>query len=267
MAGKSVLIKQTALIALMAHAGSFVPAQTARIGLIDRIFTRVGASDELTRGHSTFMVEMTEAANILNNATTKSLVILDEIGRGTSTYDGVSLAWAITEHLHDVVGCRAMFATHYHELAQLAESLKHLQLQRASSRDGLRRDLLAQIAPGKCRRSYGIHVAKLAGVPVVLERATGILAELETRHQPPKLSDGQSSIRRRNRGRSRRRNRADALRSDRAHERVAMTILDQFRLTGKSSSSQAAAGDLAGQWFSPARKPVPMSQSSARRPA
>jgi DNA mismatch repair protein MutS len=187
MAGKSVLIKQTALITLMAHVGSFVPAQSAKIGLTDRIFTRVGASDELTRGHSTFMVEMTEAANILNNATARSLVILDEIGRGTSTYDGVSLAWAITEHLHDVVGCRAMFATHYHELAQLAESLSGLRNYNVQVRE-LDADVifLHKIGPGSAERSYGIHVAKLAGVPTpVLDRAAGILAELEARHRLP----------------------------------------------------------------------------------
>ena len=187
MAGKSVLIKQTALIALLAHVGSFVPAASAKVGLTDRIFTRVGAADELTRGHSTFMVEMTEAANILNNATAKSLVILDEIGRGTSTYDGVSLAWAITEHLHDTVGCRAMFATHYHELAQLAESLSHLRNYNVQVRE-IDNDIvfLHKIAPGSAERSYGIHVARLAGVPrPVLDRATGILAELEARHQLP----------------------------------------------------------------------------------
>jgi DNA mismatch repair protein MutS len=187
MAGKSVLIKQTALIALMAQVGSFVPAQSAKVGIADRIFTRVGASDELSRGHSTFMVEMTEAANILNNATPRSLVILDEIGRGTSTYDGVSLAWAITEHLHDTVGCRTMFATHYHELAQLAESLKHLRNHNVQVRE-LEDEVifLHKIAPGSAERSYGIHVARLAGVPrSVLERASGVLAELEARHQLP----------------------------------------------------------------------------------
>ncbi len=187
MAGKSVLIKQTALITLMAHIGSFIPAHSGKVGVTDRIFTRVGASDELTRGHSTFMVEMTEAANILNNATAKSLVILDEIGRGTSTYDGVSLAWAITEHLHDIVGCRAMFATHYHELAQLAESLSDLRNYNVQVRE-LDADVifLHKIAPGSAERSYGIHVARLAGVPKpVVERAAGILAELEARHRLP----------------------------------------------------------------------------------
>src|SRR5262245_43760835 len=187
MAGKSVFIKQAALITLMAHIGSFVPAQSAKVGITDRIFTRVGASDELSRGHSTFMVEMTEAANILNNATPRSLVILDEIGRGTSTYDGVSLAWAITEHLHDAAECRTMFATHYHELAQLAESLKHLRNYNVQVRE-LEDEVifLHKIAPGSAERSYGIHVARLAGVPKpVLDRASGILAELEARHQLP----------------------------------------------------------------------------------
>src|SRR5213078_4324816 len=123
MAGKSTYIRQVALIALLAQIGSYVPAKSATLGLADRIFTRIGASDELHTGQSTFMVEMTETANILNNATARSLVILDEIGRGTSTYDGVSLAWAMTEYLHDTVGCRSLFATHYHELAQLAAAL------------------------------------------------------------------------------------------------------------------------------------------------
>ena len=150
MAGKSIYIRQVALMTLLAQIGSFVPARQATVGLTDRIFTRVGASDELSRGQSTFMVEMTEAANILNNATARSLVILDEIGRGTSTYDGVSLAWAITEHLHDRVGCRALFATHYHELAQLAETLPRLaQLQRAGARVAGRDHLPAQDRPGQ----------------------------------------------------------------------------------------------------------------------
>ena len=187
MAGKSVLIKQTALITLMAHLGSFVPAESAKVGLTDRVFTRVGASDELARGLSTFMVEMTEAANILNNATPRSVVILDELGRGTSTYDGVSLAWAITENLHDTVGCRSMFATHYHELAQLAESLDGLRNHHVQVRE-LDNDVvfLHKIAPGSARRSYGVHVAKLAGIPEgVLRRANEVLTVLETRHQLP----------------------------------------------------------------------------------
>lgn len=187
MAGKSVLIKQAALITLLAQVGSFVPAGGARIGVADRIFTRVGAADELARGHSTFMVEMTEAANILNNASPRSLVILDEIGRGTSTYDGVSLAWAISEHLHNVVGCRAMFATHYHELAQLAESLPHLRNYNVQVQE-LEDDVIFmhKIAPGCAERSYGIHVARLAGVPrAVLDRASAVLSDLETKHRLP----------------------------------------------------------------------------------
>jgi DNA mismatch repair protein MutS len=184
MAGKSVYIRQVALLTLLAQMGSFVPARAARIGLTDRIFTRVGASDELNRAQSTFMVEMTEAANILNNATAQSLVILDEIGRGTSTYDGISLAWAITEYLHDQVGCRALFATHYHELAQLAERLPALRnynvLVQESEEEVL---FLHKIAPGSADKSYGIHVARLAGVPeLVLDRAKEVLAELESRH-------------------------------------------------------------------------------------
>lgn len=187
MSGKSTFIRQTALITILAHVGSYVPAEAAKVGTADRVFTRVGASDELSRGQSTFMVEMTEAANILNNATTRSLVILDEIGRGTSTYDGVSLAWAITEFLHDTVCCRALFATHYHELAQLAQTLPHLRnynvLVRESESEVL---FLHKIAPGSAERSYGIHVAKLAGVPpAVLRRAEAVLTELESRHQLP----------------------------------------------------------------------------------
>ena len=184
MGGKSVYLRQTALLTLMAQMGSFVPAKSARIGLADRIFTRVGASDELSRAQSTFMVEMTEAANILNNATPRSLVILDEIGRGTSTYDGVSLAWGITEFLHDRIGCRTLFATHYHELAQLAESLPGLRNCNALVHEGTDGIVfLHQIAPGSADKSYGIHVAQRAGVPEeVLTRAREVLAELETHH-------------------------------------------------------------------------------------
>ena len=184
MGGKSVFLRQTALLTLMAQMGSFVPARSATIGLADRIFTRVGASDELNRAQSTFMVEMTEAANILNNATPRSLVILDEIGRGTSTYDGVSLAWGITEYLHDQIGCRTLFATHYHELAQLADRLPGLRNCNArvqETADGI--VFLHQIAPGSADKSYGIHVAQRAGVPEeVLVRAREVLAELEAHH-------------------------------------------------------------------------------------
>jgi DNA mismatch repair protein MutS len=184
MAGKSVYIRQVALLTLMAHLGSFVPARQARIGGCDRIFTRVGASDELSRAQSTFMVEMTEAANILNNATDRSLVILDEIGRGTSTYDGISLAWAIAEYLHNQVGCRTLFATHYHELAQLADKLPRLRNYNALVHEN-HNDIvfLHKIAPGPADQSYGIHVARLAGVPNdVLDRAREVLHDLETRH-------------------------------------------------------------------------------------
>jgi DNA mismatch repair protein MutS len=184
MSGKSIFIRQCALLTLLAQAGSFVPAKKACIGIADRIFTRVGASDEVSRGQSTFMVEMTEAANILNSAGERSLVILDEIGRGTSTYDGVSLAWAITEYLHDVSRCRALFATHYHELAQLAETLPGLRNCNVLVREGGDEIIfLHKIAPGSANKSYGIHVAQLAGMPrVVLERAREVLSELEARH-------------------------------------------------------------------------------------
>jgi DNA mismatch repair protein MutS len=183
LSGKSTFIRQAALLTLMAQMGSFVPARRAKVGIADRIFTRVGASDDLSRGQSTFLVEMTEAANILNNATPRSLVILDEIGRGTSTYDGVSLAWAITEHLHDRVGCRALFATHYHELARLAEELEGARNYNVQVREGPEEIVfLHKIALGSAARSYGIHVARLAGVPrEVLERAEEVLGQLEGR--------------------------------------------------------------------------------------
>jgi DNA mismatch repair protein MutS len=183
LSGKSTFIRQVALLTLLTQMGSFVPARRARIGIADRIFTRVGASDELGRGQSTFMVEMVEAANILNNATARSLVILDEIGRGTSTYDGVSLAWSITEYLHNQVGCRALFATHYHELARLEATLPALRNYNVTVRESADEILfLHQLAPGSADKSYGIHVARLAGVPQqVLDRAQEVLDDLETR--------------------------------------------------------------------------------------
>jgi len=182
MAGKSTYIRQAALLTILAQMGSFVPARSARIGIADRIFARVGASDELGKGQSTFMVEMTETARILNAATKQSLVILDEIGRGTSTYDGLSLAWAITEYLHDVTGCRTMFATHYHELTQLSHSLKECVNWNVAVREDADDVIfLHKIVPGSADKSYGIHVAQLAGVPrTVLDRAKVILRTLES---------------------------------------------------------------------------------------
>jgi DNA mismatch repair protein MutS len=184
MAGKSTYIRQVALIALMAQIGSFVPAREATIGIADRIFARVGASDELFRGQSTFMVEMTETARILNTATPRSLVILDEIGRGTSTYDGISLAWSVAEQLHEQIGCRTLFATHYHELTDLAGSLPRVKNLNVAVREWQDEVVfLHKIVEGAADKSYGIHVARLAGVPrEVVERAKDILAQLENEH-------------------------------------------------------------------------------------
>lgn len=187
MAGKSTYIRQTALLVLLAQIGSFVPARRATIGVADRLFARVGASDELSRGQSTFMVEMTETARILNTATNRSVVILDEIGRGTSTYDGLSLAWSIVEYLHNQIGCRAMFATHYHELTDLADELPGVaNLNVAVEEHGGKVVFLHRIVPGAADKSYGIHVAELAGVPrEVNRRAAEILTQLETQHHTP----------------------------------------------------------------------------------
>ncbi len=185
MSGKSTYIRQAALLVLMAQAGSFIPAQEAEIGLVDRIFTRVGASDELVRGQSTFMVEMTETANIINNATVKSLVILDEVGRGTSTYDGLALAWAITEYISNKLKCRTLFATHFHELTELAELFSNVKNCNVAVCEWMDEVVfLHKILPGGTDKSYGIHVAKLAGVPKsILERSTEILEELESTFQ------------------------------------------------------------------------------------
>ena len=178
MAGKSTYIRQVALLTLLAHTGCFVPAAEARIDLVDRIFTRIGASDDLARGQSTFMVEMTETANILNNATPRSLIVLDEIGRGTSTFDGLSLAWSIVEHLHNQVGAKTLFATHYHELTELAARLPRLKNFNVAVREWHDQIVfLRKIVEGGTDKSYGIQVARLAGVPKeVLERAKQILA-------------------------------------------------------------------------------------------
>jgi DNA mismatch repair protein MutS len=182
MAGKSTYIRQVALIVLMSQIGSFVPAESAEVGLVDRIFTRVGASDDLTRGQSTFMVEMNETANIINNASERSLVILDEIGRGTSTFDGLSIAWSVAEFLYDKIKARTLFATHYHELTKLAEDRKGVCNLNVAVREWNEQIIfLRKIIPGGADKSYGIQVARLAGLPKeILDRAKEILAHLES---------------------------------------------------------------------------------------
>lgn len=192
MAGKSTYMRQVALITIMAQIGSFVPAKKAQIGLVDRIFTRIGAADDLASGQSTFMVEMTEVANILHNATPKSLVLLDEVGRGTNTFDGISIAWAVVEYLHNHkrLGCKTLFATHYHELTQLEEQLAGVKNYSVKvDDDGNRVVFLHKIERGFSNRSYGIHVAKLAGIPESLnKRAREILATLEDNTSLKQLS-------------------------------------------------------------------------------
>jgi len=201
MAGKSTYIRQVALLALLAHTGSFIPASEARLGLVDRIFTRIGASDDLARGQSTFMVEMCETANLLNNATPRSLIILDEIGRGTSTFDGLSLAWSIVEHLHNQVGAKTLFATHYHELTELAARLPRLKNYNVAVREW--RDqivFLRKIVEGGTDKSYGIQVARLAGLPkAVLDRAKEILHNLEESELTPEGNVRQSTRRQKDR--------------------------------------------------------------------
>src|SRR5450432_321738 len=184
MAGKSTYIRQVALITLLAQIGSYVPAKSATIGLVDRLFTRIGASDELHTGQSTFMVEMTETANILNNATDRSLVILDEVGRGTSTYDGLALAWSIAEQLH-LIGSKTLFATHYHQLNELETLLNGAKNFRIAVKEqGNHIVWLRKIMPGGTDKSYGIQVARLAGLPeVVLQRAGQVLKSLESSHK------------------------------------------------------------------------------------
>jgi DNA mismatch repair protein MutS len=185
MAGKSTVLRQVALTVLLAQAGSFVPARAARIGVVDRLFTRVGASDDLARGQSTFLVEMSETAAILHNATRRSLVLLDEIGRGTSTYDGVAIAWAVAEYLHERIGCKAIFATHYHELTQLADRFARIvNFNVAVHEAGEEVIFLHRLRPGGADRSYGIHVGRLAGLPAeVVERARAVLRSLEAGHR------------------------------------------------------------------------------------
>ena len=181
MAGKSTYIRQVALIVLMAQIGAYVPAGSARIGIVDRIFCRVGASDDLARGQSTFMVEMNETSLIVNNATDRSLVILDEIGRGTATFDGLSIAWSVAEHLHDRIQCRALFATHYHELCDLAHTREAVNNHNVAVREWKEEIIfLRKILPGPADKSYGIQVARLAGLPApIIDRAKEILTHLE----------------------------------------------------------------------------------------
>jgi Mismatch repair ATPase (MutS family) len=191
MAGKSTLIRQAALSVILAQAGSFVPARAARIGLCDRVFTRVGAGDNLARGESTFLLEMRETAHILRHATRRSLIILDEIGRGTSTYDGVSIAWAVAEHLHDVVGARTLFATHYHELCDLHDSHPRVYNVSVAAREWKGEVVfLRKLTPGGTSRSFGIEVAKLAGLPAaVVGRAHAILERLQLGAASPRRPD------------------------------------------------------------------------------
>ena len=200
MSGKSTILRQIGLIVLMAQIGSFVPAAAARIGIVDRIFTRVGASDNLVRGQSTFMVEMSETSAILHSATSRSLVLLDEIGRGTATYDGVSIAWAVSEHLHERVACKTVFATHYHELTQLADELSALRNYNVAVREtGDQILFLHRLEPGGADRSYGIEVGRLAGLPEsVIARAREMLAVLEgeelVRGDSPALARGAHGV-------------------------------------------------------------------------
>ena len=190
MAGKSTFLRQNALIVILAQIGSFVPAAAAHIGVVDRLFSRVGAADDLARGRSTFMVEMVEAAAILNQAGPRALVILDEIGRGTATFDGLSIAWATVEHLHEVNGCRTLFATHFHELTRLAARLDQLSCHTMRVKEW-QDDIvfLHEVGAGTADRSYGIHVGKLAGLPPqVVGRAEEVLRLLEAGDQAGALS-------------------------------------------------------------------------------
>ncbi|MCA1746047.1 MAG: DNA mismatch repair protein MutS, partial [Bacteroidales bacterium] len=192
MAGKSALLRQTALIVLLAQMGSFVPAESARIGVVDKIFTRVGASDNISQGESTFMVEMNEAASILNNISDRSLVLFDELGRGTSTYDGISIAWSIVEYIHESKKglAKTLFATHYHELNEMAKTYKRCKNYNVSVKEVENKVIfLRKLVEGGSNHSFGIHVARMAGMPKsVVKRADDILKELEDTHRKGQLS-------------------------------------------------------------------------------
>jgi len=255
MSGKSTYLRQVALIVLMAQMGSFVPAESARVGVVDRVFTRVGASDRLSRGESTFMVEMRETAEILRQATRRSLVILDEIGRGTSTFDGLSIAWSVAEYLHDTKGAeaRTLFATHYHELVALSDSKSRIDNAHFEVREWNDEVIfLRRLVEGGASRSYGIQVARLAGLPKrVIERARSILMDLEAGELPggqSKQSDrsnaGQLSLalqpQRSRKGEAE----AEFLQSFRALDPDSMTPIDALTWLVKSAESlRAAAGD------------------------
>jgi DNA mismatch repair protein MutS len=189
MAGKSVYLRQVGLIVLLAQIGSFVPAKSANIGIVDRIFTRVGASDNITAGESTFLVEMQEAANIINNATSKSLILLDEIGRGTSTFDGISIAWSITEYLHEnpSIAAKTLFATHYHELNEMAELFPRIKNYKVEVREYDDKVIfLHKVSSGRADHSYGIQVAQMAGLPLfITNRAKEVLLNLENKELTP----------------------------------------------------------------------------------
>ena len=238
MAGKSTYIRKVALLTLLAHCGCWVPAESLRVGVVDRIFTRVGASDELASGQSTFMVEMLETANILHNASTRSLVILDEIGRGTSTFDGVALAWAITEHLATHVGCRTLFATHYHELTELGELLDPVFNLNVAVREYEDQVVfLHRIVPGAAGRSYGLHVAKLAGISrAVLERANAVLNELEKTFSRESQRPVLAAVQRRR------------VRQLRLFEEPEEAIVRQLRELDSGQSEPARAAELIRQW-------------------
>ena len=192
MAGKSALLRQTALIVLLAQIGSFVPAESATIGLVDKIFTRVGASDNISLGESTFMVEMNEAANILNNITDKSLVLFDELGRGTSTYDGISLAWAIVEYIHEnpTATAKTLFATHYHELNEMEKSFKRIKNFNVAIKEIDNKIIfLRKLVPGGSEHSFGIHVARMAGMPQsITKRADNILSQMESANRQGEIN-------------------------------------------------------------------------------
>jgi DNA mismatch repair protein MutS len=192
MSGKSALLRQTALIVLMAQMGSFVPAKNANIGLVDKIFTRVGASDNISSGESTFMVEMNETASILNNLSNRSLILLDEIGRGTSTYDGISIAWAIAEFIHEnpTIKAKTLFATHYHELNEMTKTMSRIKNYNVSVKEVKNKIIfMRKLQAGGIEHSFGIHVAKMAGMPKkVLDRANKILEQLEEQRETGKTA-------------------------------------------------------------------------------